>query len=133
MVDFVLKVYLPQLQEEVMEVFFYIPSMVGVISALIWDRHAVTEPLVGIYAFQLDSMASRLSHMSVIKAATRLMTLINSLYDVRASPFHKNHSRLIPTVVVEFYYRRSTRFQELILTGEQKPTEADPKVAPAAD
>ena len=44
-----------------------------------------------------------------------------------------HHSRLILTAVVEFYQRSSTRFQELILTGEQKPTEADPKVALAVD
>ena len=107
--------------------------MVGVISTLIWGRYTVTEPLVGIHAFQLDSTTSRPPHMPLVKAMT-LMTLINSLYDVlRTSPFHKNHSRLILTVVVEFYQRCSMRFRELILTGEQKPTEADPKVALAAD
>ena len=35
--------------------------------------------------------------------------------------------------MVEFYQRCSTRFQELISTGEQKPTNADPKVALVAD
>ena len=71
--------------------------------------------------------------MPLIKATT-LMALVNTLYDVlRKSPFHKNHSRLILTVMVEFYQRSSTGFQELILIGEQKPTEADPKVALAAD
>lgn len=63
------------------------------------------------------------------------MALINSLCAMlRTSPFHKeNYSRLILTVVVEFYQRCSTRFQELILTRGQKPTDADPKVALAAD
>ena len=63
------------------------------------------------------------------------MALINSLCAMlRTSPFHKdNYSRLILTVVVEFYQRCSTRFQELILTGEQKTTDADPKIALAAD
>ena len=52
---------------------------------------------------------------------------------LRTSPFHQeNYSRLILTVVVEFYQRCSTRFQELILTG-QKAIDADPKVALAAD
>ena len=63
------------------------------------------------------------------------MALINSLCAMlRTSPFHKdNYSRLILTVVVEFYQRCSTRFQELILTGEQKTADADPKIALAAD
>lgn len=63
------------------------------------------------------------------------MALINSLCAMlRTSPFHKeNYSRLILTVVVEFYQRCFTRFQELILTEEQKTTDADPKVALAAD
>ena len=52
----------------------------------------------------------------------------------RTSPLHKeNYSRPILTVVVDFYQRCSTTFQELISTGEQKPTDADPKVALAAD
>ena len=53
---------------------------------------------------------------------------------LQMSTFHKeNYSRLILTIVAEFYQRCSTRFQELILTGEQKPTDADPKVALAVD
>ena len=53
----------------------------------------MTELLVGIYAFQLDSTTSRLFHMPLIKAKTQLMALINSPYDVlRNSPFYKNHS-----------------------------------------
>lgn len=63
------------------------------------------------------------------------MALINSLCAMlRTSPFHReNYSRLILTVVVEFYQRCSTRFQELILTRGQKTTDVDPKVALAAD
>lgn len=53
---------------------------------------------------------------------------------LRTSPFHKeNYSRLILTVVVEFYQRCSTRFQELILTRGQKTTDPNPKIALAAD
>ena len=63
------------------------------------------------------------------------MALINSLCAMlRTSPFHKeNYSRLILTVVVEFYQRCSTRFQELITTAEQKAADGDPKIALAAD
>ena len=35
--------------------------------------------------------------------------------------------------MVKFYQRCSTRFQELISTGKQIPTDADPKVALVAD
>ena len=91
--------------------------------------------LIGIYAFQPDTTTSRLSYQPLIKATTQLMALINSLCAMlRTSPFHKEHyTQLILTVVVEFYQRCSTRFQELILTGEQKVTDADPKIALAAD
>ena len=48
----------------------------------------------------------------------------------RMSPFHKeSYSWLILTIVMQFYQRCSTRFQELILTGKQKPTDVDPEVA----
>ena len=51
---------------------------------------------------------------------------------LRTSPFHKeNYSRLILAVPVEFYQRFFTRFQSS--TGEQKPTDTDPKVALARD
>ena len=53
---------------------------------------------------------------------------------LRTSPFHKeNNSRLILTAVVAFYQRCSTESQGLILAGEQKPTDVDPKVALAVD
>jgi len=109
--------------------------MVGNIFVPIWGRSTETYLLTGIYAFQPDTATSKLSHQPLIKATTQLMALINSLCAMlRTSPFHKeNYSRLILTVVVEFYQRCSTRFQELILTGEQKMTDADPKIALAAD
>ena len=109
--------------------------MVGAVRALIQSRPAVAKSLIGIYAFQPDTTTARLSHQPLIKATTQLMALINSLCDMlRTSPFHKeNYSRLVLTVVVEFYQRCSMRFRELILTGEQMPTDADPKVALAAD
>lgn len=107
----------------------------GEIVALVWSWFLTVHLFIGIYAFQPDTTTSRLSHQPLIKATTQLMALINSLCAmVRTSPFHKeNYSRLILTVVVEFYQRCSTRFQELILTGEQKATDADPKIALAAD
>jgi len=129
--DFVLKVYLPQLQEKVTELFLH--SVNG--RRYLHPGVAGIYLLIGIYAFQPDTTTSRLSRQPLIKATTQLTALINSLCAMlRTSPFHKeNYSRLILTVVVEFYQRCSTRFQELILTGEQKATDADPKIALAAD
>ena len=40
---------------------------------------------------------------------------------------------MIITVVVEFYWRCSTRFQEFISTGEQMPTDANLKIALVVD
>ena len=50
------------------------------------------------------------------------MAFINSLCDA-----------LNVAVVAEFYWRCSTRFRELISTGEQKQTDTDLKVALALD
>ena len=131
--DFVLKVYLPQLQEKVTELFLHSVNG-GLYITLICSGLTTIYLSTGIYAFQPDTTTSRLSQQPLIKATTQLMALINSLCAMlRTSPFHKeNYSRLILTVVVEFYQRCSTRFQELILTG-QKTTDTDPKVALAAD
>ena len=109
--------------------------MVGTVRTLIWNGSIVTKSLIGIYAFQPDTTTYRLSHQPLIKATMHLMVLINSLYDaLQTSPFHKEkYSRLILTVQIEFYQRCSTRFQQLILIGEQKPAGADPKVALVAD
>ena len=132
--DFVLKVYLPQLQEKVTELFLH--SVNGKLCfTLSYDEFITVYPLIGIYAFQPDTTTSRLSYQPLIKATTQLMALINSLCAMlRTSPFHKeNYTRLILTVVVEFYQRCSTRFQELILSAGQKATDPNPKVALAAD
>ena len=114
---------------------FCIPSMVSATSALIWGRSTATESSVGIYVFQPDTTTSRPSHQPLIKATMQPTVSINSLCDTpRASLFHKeNYAQVILTVVVEFYQRCSARFQELILTGEQILTDADLKVALAAD
>ncbi|KAJ3508842.1 hypothetical protein NLJ89_g5535 [Agrocybe chaxingu] len=93
--EFVLKVYLPQLEEKVLDLF----------------HDAVTGP----EAFQPDFLSLRLSHEPLAKASTHLMALINSLCAMHStSPFHReNYSRLILGVVIQFYQRCSDRFQAL--------------------
>lgn len=53
---------------------------------------------------------------------------------LRTSPFHKeNYSRLILTVVIQFYQRCSDRFQDLIATKDNVLPEAVQRVALAAE
>lgn len=70
-------------------------------------------------AFQPDPESLHLSPEPLIKAATQLMALINSLCAMlQTSPFHReNYSRLILGVVIQFYQRCSDRFQTLTSTG----------------
>ncbi|KAF9527778.1 exocyst complex component sec8 [Crepidotus variabilis] len=111
--EFVLKVYLPQLEEKVLDLF----------------HDAVTGP----EAFQSDPSSLKLVSEPLAKASTHLMALINSLSAMlNTSPFHReNYSRLILAVVIQFYQRCSDRFQSLTT---RPPTEIDPdsRVALAA-
>ncbi|KAJ3554644.1 hypothetical protein NM688_g3000 [Phlebia brevispora] len=94
--EFVLKVYLPQLEDKVSDMF----------------HQAVTSP----DAFQADSISTRLSPQPLVKASVQLMALINSLCAMlRTTPFHReSYARLILTVIVQFYQRCSDRFQDLV-------------------
>ncbi|KAL1737539.1 Sec8 exocyst complex component-specific domain-containing protein [Schizophyllum commune] len=96
--DFVLKVYLPQLEEKVAELF----------------AHAVNGP----DALQPDPASARLCSEPLIKSATQLMALINSLcVMLQTTPFHReNYSRLILGVIIQFYQRCSDWFQSLVST-----------------
>ncbi|KAF7306760.1 Sec8 exocyst complex component specific domain-containing protein [Mycena indigotica] len=105
--DFVLRVYLPQLEEKVSLLF----------------HQAVTGP----EAFQPDSSSSRLSPEPLVKASTQLMALINSLCAMLLkSPFHReNYSRLILSVMIQFYQRCSDRFQDLVSVPNPKEPDAE--------
>ncbi|KAH8991923.1 Sec8 exocyst complex component-specific domain-containing protein [Lactarius akahatsu] len=94
--EFVLTVYLPQLEEKVSLLF----------------HQAVTGP----EAFVPDSSSTWLSAEPLVNASTALMALINSLcVMLRTTPFHReNYARLILTVIIQFYQRCSDRFQALI-------------------
>ncbi|KAF8632974.1 hypothetical protein AX15_001571 [Amanita polypyramis BW_CC] len=94
--DFVSKVYLPQLEEKVSDLF----------------HHAVTGP----DAFESDPLSLRFSKEPLIQSSTQLMALINSLCALLStSPFHReSYSRLILSVIIQFYERCSDRFQDLV-------------------
>ncbi|KAK7064373.1 Sec8 exocyst complex component-specific domain-containing protein [Favolaschia claudopus] len=112
--DFVLKNYLPQLEEKVSFLF----------------HSAVTGP----EAFQPDPLSPRLSPQPLVKASTHLMALINSLCAMLLkSPFHReNYSRLILGVMIQFYQRCSDRFQDLVSIPNAQDTNIELQPALAA-
>ncbi|KAL0951436.1 hypothetical protein HGRIS_008128 [Hohenbuehelia grisea] len=112
--EFVLKVYLPQLEEKVSTLFH--------------------EAISGPEAFQPDPFAKRLSPEPLVKASTQLLALINSLCAMlQTSPFHReNYSRLILGVIIQFYQRCSDRYQDLVSTSASKEPGLEANLAFAA-
>ncbi|KAI9513074.1 Sec8 exocyst complex component-specific domain-containing protein [Russula earlei] len=106
--EFVLKVYLPQLEERVSLLF----------------HQATTGP----EAFIPDPSSTWLSTEPLVNASTTIMALINSLCAMlRTTPFHReDYARLILTVIIQFYQRCSDRFQTLI---SQASCDRDPRIA----
>ncbi|EED77762.1 predicted protein [Postia placenta Mad-698-R] len=108
--EFVLNVYLPQLEDKVSLVF----------------HHTVTSP----DAFEPDPASTKLSTEPLVK----VMALINSLCAMlRTTPFHReNYSRLILTVIGQFYQRCSDRFYDLVSMKDDAAPQSGPRVAVAA-
>lgn len=102
--DFVLKVYLPQLEEKVLDLF-----------------HSTVS---GPEAFLPDPLSTNLSHEPLMKASTQLIALTNSLCSMlRKTPFHReNYCRLILAVVIQFYQRCSDRYHALTMVPFTSPT-----------
>ncbi|KAI0639631.1 Sec8 exocyst complex component-specific domain-containing protein [Trametes polyzona] len=112
--EFVLKVYLPQLEDKVSALF----------------HQTVTSP----DAFEPDSASLSLSPKPLVKASVQLMALINSLcVMLRTTPFHReNYSRLILTVIGKFYQRCSDRFYDLVSVKGDGQSDDDSGIALAA-
>ncbi|EJU00084.1 hypothetical protein DACRYDRAFT_117671 [Dacryopinax primogenitus] len=94
--DFVLHVYLPQLEDKV--------------------SNLVHSAISGPDAFEEDPTSLRISPKPLVKACTQLMAVINSLCAMlQSTNFHReNYSRLILSVVIHFYQRFNMRFQALV-------------------
>jgi exocyst complex component 4 len=128
--DFVLKVYLPQLEEKVSGLFHQ------AVSSKYYDPTTCAMLIVspgGADAFQPDPSSSRLSHRPLVKAGTQSMALVNSLCSMlQQTPFHQeNYTRLILSVIIQFYQRCYDKFQALVMIGSG--TEGvEPKLALAA-
>ncbi|KAJ8509424.1 hypothetical protein ONZ45_g8399 [Pleurotus djamor] len=112
--EFVLNVYLPQLEEKVSFLFHQI--------------------VTGPEAFQPDAFSARLSREPLLRASIHLMGLINSLCAMlQTSPFHReNYSRLILGVIIQFYQRCSDRFQDLVTVAPPRELQLEPRLALAA-
>ncbi|KAG6885406.1 hypothetical protein C0993_002139 [Termitomyces sp. T159_Od127] len=119
--EFVLKVYLPQLEEKVSELFHQAVTGTSFSSRL--------------RAFLFSSTKVQMhSNLTPRRASTELMALINSLcYMLATSPFHReNYSRLILGVIIQFYQRCSDRFQDLVTFKDVPEPKLEPKLALAA-
>ncbi|WRT65409.1 uncharacterized protein IL334_002352 [Kwoniella shivajii] len=93
--DFVVKVFLPQLDEKVTASF----------------QQAVS----GYDAYQVDRTLGQELAIPPLKSSVRVMALIHSLcVMLQTTPFHReNYSRLIVGVIVQYYQQCSSRFKEL--------------------
>ncbi|WWD16813.1 hypothetical protein CI109_101245 [Kwoniella shandongensis] len=112
--DFVVKVFLPQLDEKVTASF----------------QQAVS----GYDAYQVDRQLLQELAQPPLKSAVRVMSLIHGLcFMLQTTPFHReNYSRLIVGVIVQYYQQCSARFKELasLPATPDNPTE-QPLALPA--
>ncbi|KAG8832176.1 hypothetical protein FRC17_001816 [Serendipita sp. 399] len=127
--EFVLRVYLPQLEEKVAALFLKTVTSGDCPSAFFAHADLVAGP----DAFLPDPYWKRLSSRPLVRSTIELMALINSLCAMQqTTPFHRdNYSRLILGVVIQFYQRCSDRFRELVSTREGM-SQDDTHVAVAA-
>nr|CDI53407.1 related to SEC8-protein transport protein [Melanopsichium pennsylvanicum 4] len=98
--DFVQDIFLPQLEEKVSNLF---------IGATSHSDSFVQDPA----SRQLGIAATS---RPVVKAASNVIVLIDSLYSMlRTTPFHReSYSRLIVTVMIQFYQKCGERFRDLV-------------------
>ncbi|KAJ9123257.1 hypothetical protein QFC22_001453 [Naganishia vaughanmartiniae] len=94
--DFVVKVYLPQLEDKVTSIF----------------QNALNSPS----AFLVDVYWNAWSAHPIVKSATDVMGLVNSLcFMLSHTPFQQeNYSRLILGIIVRYYQRCSTNYRDLV-------------------
>ncbi|KIR32052.1 exocyst complex component 4 [Cryptococcus deuterogattii MMRL2647] len=113
--DFVVKVFLRQLDEKVTTGF----------------QKAVS----GYDAYQVDrGMSSTDMKQPPLKSSVRVMALIHSLcIMLQTTPFHReNYSRLIVGVIVQYYQQCSARFKDLVSQPATFETDSErPMVFPA--
>ncbi|SCV70809.1 BQ2448_3571 [Microbotryum intermedium] len=101
--DFVVRTFLPQLEEKVTHVFH---QAVG-----------------GLDAFQEDPQYKKVSRVPIVKSVSNLMMLITSLTSMlQATPFHReSYSHLIISVIHQFYQRCNERFKDLTARETHDP------------
>lgn len=94
--EFVLNVYLPQLEEKVQAIF----------------QSTISDP----DAFQPSSDVVDASSPPLVKAVVQLISLINSLcFMLHSIPYHReNYSRFVLGIIIQFYQRCSDYFRDLV-------------------
>lgn len=115
--EFVVKVYLPQLEEKVSELvqtalggnFKPRPSLARVSRSLTSAYLSV----LASGAFEEDTTWRMVAERPVVKSGTQVLAVIESLCSMlRTTPFHReNYSRLIISVIIQFYQRCSGNFR----------------------
>lgn len=125
--EFVLRIYLPQLEDKVSTLFMEAVTSESNLSDQALYLILAKDP----EAFQLDPSSLRLSPQPLNKVSMQLMGLINSLcVMLRSSPFHKeNYARLILGVIIQFYQSCFDRFQKLTTVKNQRKAMPTPVVA----
>lgn len=94
--EFVVKVYLPQLEDKVISLY---QQAVG-----------------GSQAFIQDPFWRECSQLPIVKSATDVMALVLTLCKMMASaPFRKDdYSRLVINLIVRYYQRCSSRYRDIV-------------------
>jgi exocyst complex component 4 len=133
--DFVLNIYLPQLEEKVQTLFQNIVSAPDAFHEDPGWKNLSTVPLIKVIWHV--TQGDRLLNVTAFQAITNLVALINSMCAMmRVTPFHhENYSRLILGIIMQFYQRCSDRFQSLTTRTPTMPgVVADPSqfLTPAA-
>ncbi len=131
--EFVLKIYLPQLEDKVSTVFHQTVTSKSMSCTV--RTSLVSQAMLGPDAFEPDRASLALSSKPLVKAAVQLIALINSLCAMlRTTPFHReNYSRLILTVIGKFYQRCSDRFSHLVaVKADAQVADEDGHIALAA-
>lgn len=113
--EFVVKVYLPQLEARVTSLFQEaVGSSDSFLESSGWELLS-HRPLVKVRLRIVDVLAldADLLLSSIKQCSTQVLTLINNLCAMlRTTPFHReDYSRLIISVIVQFYQRCSTFFK----------------------
>ncbi|CDS07546.1 hypothetical protein LRAMOSA01495 [Lichtheimia ramosa] len=117
--DFAINVFLPQIEEKVMQL--------------------ISHATVGMDAFQDDRNYKNYSKYPIVKSAVALISVIQSLCrTMHAMPFHtEEYTRLIEVVLLKYYEKCYQRFYSLVARGgayeDKKDGSAEADISTSGD